>query len=312
MMNLRARRDFGEILGDSFEFFKKNISMYIKGFIIYIMPLAIIATLCVMQLFDLIVSGFTIADNAPDLGNTDIVKNVLFGGIAFLAYIGSMFMVYILNYAVYSNYNATNGNFVWEDVSDYIRKNTLKISGNFILIYILTFIVFGLLFIPMAISPGLGVMVIFFGSFVLLYFLLKLIIAPYIYVEEGVSIFDSFRRSFHLTRDNWWSICGLIIVSSLLISIISAIFRIPLYLVLGFTSFSALDGGDVSMFSKIMLAVSGAVGILANLFLAIYPAIIITLKYSDLIEQKEGSSLADKIDTFGDDEDRFFENEGEY
>lgn len=312
MIQLRAQRDFGEILGDSFEFFKENFSLYVKGFIIYIMPLAILATLCMMQIFDVIISGFTLAENVPEMANSDIVKNVMYGGIAFLAYMGAMFMVYILNYAVYSNYNRTDGNFVWEDVSDYVRKNTLKISGNFILIYFLFFVAFIVLSFPMAISPMFGFLSVFIGIFILFYFMLKLIIAPYAYVEEGIGIFDSFRRSFELTKDNWWSICGLILVATLLISVISAIFRIPLYLVMGFTSFSALDGGDVTMMSKIMLAVSGAIGILANLFLAIYPAIIVTMKYSDLIEQKEGSSLADKIDSFNDSDDRFFENEGEY
>lgn len=312
MIQLRAQRDFGEVLGDSFDFFKQNIGVYFKGFILYIMPLAILSTLCMMQLFDILLSGFNVTGDIPEMSNSELVKNIIYGALAFFTYMAAILMVYVLNYAIYSSYNATDGDFVWEDVSDYIKKHTLKVFGNFIVIYILLFLCYILLFLPMVISPYFAFISVFAGMFVLVYVLMKLIVAPYVYIEENLSIFDSFKRSFELTRDNWWSIFGLVFVAAIVAGFISAFFRIPLYIVMGFSSFSALDSGDVTIMSKVMLALSGAIAVISNLFMSIYPAIIVTMKYSDLIEQKEGSSLADKIDDFGEREDRFFENEGEY
>ncbi|WP_232223518.1 DUF7847 domain-containing protein [Arthrobacter sp. FB24] len=124
---------------------------------------------------------------------------------------------------------------------------------------------------------------------------IRLMVTPAAIVVEEQGVLDGLRRSWQLTRHNWWRIFGIVLVISLLIGIISQIVQIPIGLATGgFSSVIAPHGGDdgqrvlsavVGIASIIVTAVIGAVGYA-------FQTSVMGLLYMDLRMRKEGLDLA--------------------
>ena len=119
--------------------------------------------------------------------------------------------------------------------------------------------------------------------------------APAAIVVEELDVIDGLRRSWQLTRHNWWRIFGITLVISLLIGIISQIVLFPISLAsAGFSSVVAPHGGDEGQRALAIgvgiatLIVSAVIGAVAYAF----QTSVIGLLYMDLRMRKEGLDLA--------------------
>jgi len=74
---------------------------------------------------------------------------------------------------------------------------------------------------------------------------------------------------------------------------------------------SDTDGSSMTGFALLM-ALGFLIYMLGSLFLQKYIAACTVLKYYDMVEQKDGSSVSAQIDMLGESNDSYFENEGEY
>ncbi|MDQ0075233.1 DUF7847 domain-containing protein [Arthrobacter oryzae] len=137
---------------------------------------------------------------------------------------------------------------------------------------------------------------LFLGTMVTLLFLsIRFLVTPAAIVVEGLGVLDGLRRSWQLTRHNWWRIFGITLVVSLLIGIISQIVLVPITLVSGgFSSVVAPHSGDdgqralavgVGIASLIVSALIGAVAYA-------FQTSVMGLLYMDLRMRKEGLDLA--------------------
>lgn len=135
----------------------------------------------------------------------------------------------------------------------------------------------------------LGTMV----AVVLLY--IRLLVAPAAIVVEELGVLDGLRRSWQLTRYNWWRIFGITLVISLLIGIISQIVLIPITVAsAGLSSVVAPHSGDdgqravAVVIGIASIVVSALVGAVAYAF----QTSVMGLLYMDLRMRKEGLDLA--------------------
>ncbi|MFF1382683.1 glycerophosphoryl diester phosphodiesterase membrane domain-containing protein [Arthrobacter sp. NPDC058288] len=124
---------------------------------------------------------------------------------------------------------------------------------------------------------------------------IRLLVTPAVIVVEEQGVLDGLRRSWQLTRHNWWRIFGIVVVISLLIGIISQIVLIPIGLASGgFSSVIAPHGGDDGQ-----RALAVAVGIASIIVTAVISAVgyafqtsVMGLLYMDLRMRQEGLDLA--------------------
>ncbi|WP_146068834.1 proline-rich domain-containing protein [Arthrobacter sp. ZGTC131] len=123
----------------------------------------------------------------------------------------------------------------------------------------------------------------------------KLTVAPAAIVIEELGALDGIRRSWSITRGNWWRIFGIILVVSLLVSVIVQIVLIPVSLVSGlFTGVvaphdaagqAATIGVAVAVATAVVSALAGAVGFA-------FQTSVMALLYMDLRMRKDGLDIA--------------------
>ncbi|WP_175417299.1 hypothetical protein [Arthrobacter sp. 24S4-2] len=137
---------------------------------------------------------------------------------------------------------------------------------------------------------------LFLGTMVAVLLLyIRLLVAPAAIVVEELGVLDGLRRSWQLTRHNWWRIFGITLVISLLLGIISQIVLVPITLAsAGLSSVVAPHSGDDGQVALAVgvgiasIVVSALVGAVAYAF----QTSVMGLLYMDLRMRKEGLDLA--------------------
>ncbi|WP_251045213.1 hypothetical protein [Arthrobacter sp. ISL-5] len=123
----------------------------------------------------------------------------------------------------------------------------------------------------------------------------KLTVAPAAIVIEELGALDGIRRSWSITRGNWWRIFGIILVVSLLVGVIAQIVLIPVSVLSGlFTGVvaphdaagqAATMGVAVAAATALVSAVAGAVGFA-------FQTSVMALLYMDLRMRRDGLDIA--------------------
>jgi hypothetical protein len=133
----------------------------------------------------------------------------------------------------------------------------------------------------------------FIALFVWIY--TKLMVAPAAVVIEELGALDGLRRSWALTRANWWRIFGITVVVTLLVGIIGQVVMIPVSLL------PTLLGGFISPHggSEQDIAVAVAMGVVTAVLGALIGAVgyafqtsVMALLYMDLRMRKDGLDIA--------------------
>jgi hypothetical protein len=139
------------------------------------------------------------------------------------------------------------------------------------------------------IIPGIYLMVPF--TFVL-----------YVKVIEDKDLGDTLSRCFQLVKSRWWATFGIIILAYLIISVVGWLFSIPTMIVAGIEGFTAVSGGEAVDGSSLGIILSTVFAGLGQYIL--YPVlyIIIAFQYYTLREQKDRSSLMDRISSITEEE----------
>jgi hypothetical protein len=145
-------------------------------------------------------------------------------------------------------------------------------------------------------SSALIIVPLFLGVMVTtVWIAIRLIVAPAAVVVEELGSLEGLRRSWQLTRSNWWRIFGISLVVSLLIGIIGQILLIPISLATGgLAAVVSPHGGDgqaqslaiwVGIAATIISALVGAAGYA-------FQTSVVSLLYMDLRMRKEGLDLS--------------------
>ncbi|WP_422390247.1 hypothetical protein [Arthrobacter sp. N1] len=125
---------------------------------------------------------------------------------------------------------------------------------------------------------------------VLIWVSIKLVVAPAALMLEGTGPWTSIRRSWQLTRGNWWRTFGIVILTSIIVSIIASVISTPLtFAVSLFLGFSASSSATPDALDS--LPVLAATQAITALFTAIgyaFQAGVTSLLYVDLRIRREG------------------------
>ena len=96
----------------------------------------------------------------------------------------------------------------------------------------------GLAVAVVAAVGGIGALILIplgFGGFALfIWIYIKILVAPAAVVIEELGALDGLRRSWQLTRANWWRILGITLVVGIMVGIIGQVVMIPVSLLPAF------------------------------------------------------------------------------
>lgn len=133
----------------------------------------------------------------------------------------------------------------------------------------------------------------FFALFAWAY--IKLMVAPAAVVIEELGALAGLRRSWSLTRGNWWRIFGITLVVGIMVGVIGQVVMIPVSLLPAFLGGVISPHGGAEQEIAIAIAVGVATAVLAALIGAVgyaFQTSVMALLYMDLRMRKDGLDLA--------------------
>jgi hypothetical protein len=118
------------------------------------------------------------------------------------------------------------------------------------------------------------------------------LISPIMVIENG-SIEYSFKKAFRIIKGNWWFTFGIILLVTIIILMIMIVLMVPSFIIYGGSQW--LTGKNLDTVASIIQAV------IMNFCQVLWtvPFTATTLVYYAVTEEKEGTSLIERINRFG-------------
>ena len=260
-IELEASRDFGDILNDTFILIRQNFKPLVKAYFV----------ICGVFIFAGILTS-----TLSNLNNDDPLASFFYTVIELILSVFSSTAVQltVLSYYVIYKEKGNNAPTVME-VWGYFRYYYFRVLTTQALIIIT--VVIGCF---LCVIPGIYLAIVF--SLVL----------PIMVVENG-NLEYSFKKSLKLIKGNWWFTFGALILTLLLMTIFIFVLMIPAMVIYGGTRW--LSGKDLNTVGGILQA------IMLNLsnILSILPLSALTLVYFSIVDEKEGTTLRKRMQSFG-------------
>lgn len=161
-----------------------------------------------------------------------------------------------------------------------------------------------LLFVALAVLlvgavGGMGALVLIplgLGCFVLfIWIFIKLMVAPAVVVVEELGALDSMRRSWDLTRGNWWRLLGITLVVGIMVGIIAQVVMIPITLLATFYTAVVAPHGGPDQAITVTIVAGVATAVISALVAAVgfaFQTSVMALLYLDLRMRRDGLDIA--------------------
>jgi len=274
-VEFKKRRDFGQVINDTFTFIRQNIKPLIKTYFTFcgLFVLASMATLLLQQ--------FKMVNVINTVGGMRHTRGIGLYGIEY-------FLSLIFSFASYSSMTVA----VLSYIAIYVQKGnqtpTLDEVWGFFKYYF--FRVFGSSFLLMLLLI-IGFMFCLVPGFYLFPFIAMMF--P-IMVIENSSLSYSFSRSFSLIKENFWVTFGTLIIVWIIVYACTTLIVLPTSL---FNMLSMFSSKNPQM-SLTLTLITTVLQSLCQVF-TIVPIITISLMYFNLVEEKESVGLMERISNFG-------------
>ncbi|NND63655.1 MAG: hypothetical protein HKN48_10755 [Flavobacteriaceae bacterium] len=240
LIDLKQRRDIGDIIAVYFDFFKKHLKPFLNIFIRY-NGLFIMGFLLVSYLM---VTGFVGSIRANPLGETNTGESDLLLGLGVLGFFGLFVVVTIMNYSLAASYLVNyeknpslevNKKAVWELVYNNIGRILL-----FILLLILLYIPIIIVGAVVSFIPVVGILVRYLIGLIFTTWM-GLAFMPIFYENRDVT--DSLGEGWRLVTQHFWkSVLVNFVLSILLFILLFVVLMIPGVLI-GVYAFHSLENG---------------------------------------------------------------------
>ena len=289
MIQLFEQRDFGNKINATFQYVIQNFRSLGLALLYIVGPVALVAGIAtgVMQS-----NMLRFVNESANARTTDLMAafqvfsffsspsfwlSMLFGLLANVA-------VVLTTYAHMKLYNQASSQSgevnpvpisvadIWDEVEPTI--------GRAIIISILVAIVTGVGMVFFVI-PGIYVAVV-----------LSLALAVTVFEETNFGA--TWDRCFKLIRDKWWSTFGLIIVMSLMVAIVGAIFTIPSAIIGFLVSGKLLPNIPVGW-----LMIGNVIALVGRTLLNVVIYTALGFQYTNLVERQEGLGMISAINSIG-------------
>lgn len=260
-IELARVRGFSDIMSDSFGLFRQNFKPLMK---------------CCLVICGLFIAANIASSIFAKAGNEEVSTLSGLGlfniAISLLSYF-SLILTTLSYYALYKEKGNKAPQLV--EVWGYFRYYFFRfILSNFLLFLLVIAGSF------LCLIPG-----IYIGVVLSLF-------APIMVMENG-NLQYSFNKAFKIIKDNWWFTFGLLLIISIITSVVFLALMIPTFVIYGMGDLIA--GKNLDGLANVLSAVTIGIGQLLWVLLVT----AVTLIYFTLTEHKEGTSLLDRINTFG-------------
>jgi uncharacterized membrane protein len=268
-------RDFGENLGDTFQFIKQEFKPLLKSFTliagIFIIGTAVLRGIYQMQ----VMSVFTRVERSPaNFSDMASIFSPTYFLMLFLMSIG--FVAMQITIAAYMKlYEQTNESPGIEEVWREFRKHFLSALVISVLMWVL--IIIGCVF---CIAPGVYLGVVFTPAIAIM-------------VNEEHSIGGTFSRCFELVKENFWLSLGIYLVAGLIYYIAAGIIGAIVGIFAGLSAYLTTKQVDSSF--SLFTSITGIFGY----FFYIVFYISVCLNYYSLAEKLDGFGMSKRLETLG-------------
>jgi hypothetical protein len=277
-LEFRKKRDFGQVINDTFTFMRQNFKPLIKVYFTFcgLFVVASMLTMLIQQYKMVnIFNTIGIERNTNKFGLSSIYTVEYFLSILFsLATYASMSVAILSYIAVYVKKG--NETPTTDEVWGYFKYYFFRIFGSSLLLILMLIISFFFCVVP------------FFWLFPYV-----AMIFPIMVIENG-SLGYSFTRSFAVIKDNFWVTFGTLIVVWIIVYACMSMVVLPttLFNMIGmFTHKTPRMSLTLTMITTVLQSI-------CQVF-TIIPIITISLTYFSLVEQKENPGLMERISNFG-------------
>ncbi|MFW0714918.1 hypothetical protein [Pedobacter sp. N23S346] len=274
-VEFKKRRDFGQVINDTFTFIRQNIKPLIKTYFTFcgLFVLASMATLLLQQVK--MVNVINTVGNMRQTSGIGLYGVEYFLSITFSFASYASMTVAILSYiAIYVQKG--NQTPTLEEVWGFFKYYFFRVFGSSFLLMLL--LVIGFLF---CLVPGF-----YLFPFIAMMFPIMVI--------ENSNLSYSFSRSFHIIKDNFWVTFGTLMVIWIIVYACTTLIVLPttLFSMLGMFS---NKGPQMSLTLTMITTILQS---LCQVF-TIVPIITVSLMYFNLVEEKESIGLMERISNFG-------------
>ena len=247
-IQFKKKREFGEIVSDSFEFLRQEYPVLLKLIIIYVLPFLILYGYVQVNIqMKFIGAGLDLSD--PESMMSKI------GPIYLNAFVSTLFALFVQSLLASTFYSYVElyvkkgkGNFEFSEITSLLFSNGLLAIGANLILYVIVAI--GVI---MCILPG----IYFANTF-------SLVLMIVIFEKKGIG--DGFTKSWALVNSQWWGTFLLNILALLIIWVAGFIISIPTMLTgTANTIFGLQESGAVEQPSWYWFAV-GATTVISSVF----------------------------------------------
>lgn len=288
-IQLRKIRDFGESISDTIQFLKYNWKNLLMLYLIFVVPVLLIATLLGANSFSAIFSQLGDAQESSFRNFGDFFSIQLFLAVLLYLLSGTAYGTAVSLYMrVYEEKGGQT-----PSIQEIGRLLPSKLLSNLALIIILSMGAGVFMFI--AIIPFLGILLFLTG---VVYLGINLAILFQVNTIENNTIGGSISRCFSLMRNRWWYSFGYLIILFLIYYFFALIISFAVSTIFGFSAINFLDPGSVSKMTEKYFLVTGLSALVQQIFYLIIHTGL-GIHYFSLKEEKEGSGLEERLDRLG-------------
>jgi len=295
-INFTKARDFGDILSDTFKFFKFEFKPLIRVLLTYVGPFLLITGFLTAWYQTQAIEGIVDAAGGDPLAGYRGMASIQY----FLSILGALVSSTLLILAMFSYIKLYkekgSGGFELEEVWRMMGQKFFPVFGTTLLISAIfgigagLFAFVGSASIPLAIFLVLGYLVfaLYIGVSI------SLFIASYVF--EDVSISTSIERSRYLVKDYWWFTFGLAIVVGIIAAVGQYIFLAPQMVMTVIITLTSMSGGEAIEGGSVLMTIFAVIGTFGSYLLYSIPHAAMALHYHSQVEKKESPNLINKID----------------
>ncbi|WP_316806052.1 hypothetical protein [Pedobacter agri] len=277
-IEFKKRRDFGQVINDTFTFMRQNFKPLIKTYFTFC-GLFVLASMSSMLVYQ-----YKMVNIINTIGNGRSTRGLGLGSIYGLEY----FLSLLFSLATYASMTVAILSFITlyvqkgnqapttEEVWGYFKYYFFRVFGSAIVLILMLIVAFIFCLVP---------------GFYLFPFIAMMF--PIMVIENGTFGY-SFSRSFKMIQDNFWVTFGTLIVVWIIVYACMSMVVLP-------TTLFGMIGMFTSKTPHMSLPLSMATTVLQSLcqVFTIIPVITISLSYFSLLEQKENTGLMERITNFG-------------
>lgn len=275
-INFKQERDLGATLQVASAFIKQHFLKIMKPTLVVVIVPLLLGTFVMMT------SMQSMYSSGQMMGDPMEVYAAMAGMIpAYMLLIVTFVLAYVMFIGYIKLYASGEETIGLKELLPILKtKAPMLVVSSFLLIIV---IYIGAI---LCVLPGIYLSIVFTHFF-----------AISIIEERGFG--DSWKRSFFIIKDNWWSSFGLYLVTYLISLGIAILLYIPVYAVMGLELFNAALESDQETMNNAMynLTYLQPLYYLVGLVITLLYAVVSALRYFSLVELKEGAGEREMIES---------------